>query len=109
PTSKINSTNVLLRAISDAFDGSGDGFLMNRIANLGGAEIDLEGAVYIDTQTRRRTAKRGQVDKGMILMLSSSSAQCQSATSSKNMIHSTQRQEMPLVLSTKLQLGSSQT
>ncbi|GFS39996.1 pectin lyase-like superfamily protein [Actinidia rufa] len=52
PTGKTDSTEAILRAISDAFDVAGgssssDGlFLMEGIVNLGGAHINLEGGTY---------------------------------------------------------------
>ncbi|KAI8524741.1 hypothetical protein RHMOL_Rhmol13G0172600 [Rhododendron molle] len=47
PTGKTDSTDALIGALSDAFNQElSDGFLMNGIVNLGGAEIDLEGGTY---------------------------------------------------------------
>lgn len=47
PTGKTDSTDALIGALSDAFNQDlSDGFLMNGIVNLGGAEIDLEGGTY---------------------------------------------------------------
>lgn len=50
PTGKIDSTEAILQAISDALEGPSDGFLMQGIANLGGAQINLEGGNYLIRQ-----------------------------------------------------------
>ena len=47
PKGEADSTESLLRALSDAFKGPSDGILMEGIANLGGARIDLEGGSYL--------------------------------------------------------------
>lgn len=47
PTGENDSTAALLQAISDAFKGPSDGVLIEGIANLGGARIDLEGGNYL--------------------------------------------------------------
>lgn len=47
PTGVADSTDALLAALSDAFKGPRDGMLMEGIANLGGARIDLEGGNYL--------------------------------------------------------------
>lgn len=61
PTGNTDSTAALLEAISDAFNKSpGDGFLMEGIVNLGGAEINLEGGTYsISRPLTFPTAGRG--------------------------------------------------
>ena len=41
PTGKTDSTDALLEAMSAAFRGPTQGFLMEGIANLGGPRIDL--------------------------------------------------------------------
>eukprot|EP00258_Populus_trichocarpa_P002877 XP_002303344.3 polygalacturonase QRT3 [Populus trichocarpa] len=46
PTGKLDSTEALLKAITDAFNGPSEGFLMKGIANLGGAYINLQGGNY---------------------------------------------------------------
>ncbi|KAJ6696044.1 POLYGALACTURONASE QRT3 [Salix koriyanagi] len=46
PTGKLDSTEALLEAIADAFNGPSEGFLMKGIANLGGAYINLQGGNY---------------------------------------------------------------
>lgn len=47
PTGKIDSTEALLRAISDAFQAPSDKVLMEGIIDLGGAEVYLEGGSYL--------------------------------------------------------------
>ncbi|KAL3616686.1 hypothetical protein CASFOL_039080 [Castilleja foliolosa] len=47
PTGKSDSTDAILRAISDALNGPGNGFLMDNIVNLGGARVDLDGGNYL--------------------------------------------------------------
>lgn len=47
PTGKTDSTDALLEAMSAAFDGPTEGFLMEGITNLGGARIDLQGGLYL--------------------------------------------------------------
>lgn len=47
PTGKTDSTDAILAAISDAVNGSGNGFLMKGIANLGGARVNLDGGIYL--------------------------------------------------------------
>lgn len=47
PTGVADSTEAILGALSDAFKGPSDGVLMEGIANLGGARIDLEGGSYL--------------------------------------------------------------
>ncbi|XP_075497841.1 LOW QUALITY PROTEIN: polygalacturonase QRT3-like [Primulina tabacum] len=47
PTGKVDSTNAIIAAISDALKLPGNGFLMNGIVNLGGARIDLDGGSYL--------------------------------------------------------------
>lgn len=46
PTGKTDSTEAIMRAISDAFQAKDGKVLMTGIANLGGAEIHLEGGSY---------------------------------------------------------------
>ncbi|KAL2524702.1 Polygalacturonase QRT3 [Abeliophyllum distichum] len=47
PTGKVDSTEALLGAISDALKGPSSGFLMQGIVNLGGAQINLQGGNYL--------------------------------------------------------------
>lgn len=46
PTGERDSTDALAEAIADAFRGPTEGFLIDGIANLGGAQISLEGGYY---------------------------------------------------------------
>ncbi|XP_004233267.1 polygalacturonase QRT3 [Solanum lycopersicum] len=50
PTGKLDSTQAILQAISDALEGPSNGFLMQGISNLGGAQINLEGGNYLISQ-----------------------------------------------------------
>ncbi|CAN4081795.1 unnamed protein product [Withania somnifera] len=50
PTGKLDSTQAILQAISDALQGPTNGFLMQGISNLGGAQINLEGGNYLISQ-----------------------------------------------------------
>lgn len=47
PTGQTDSTDAILRAISDALSAPGKGFLFNKIVNLGGARVDLDGGNYL--------------------------------------------------------------
>ncbi|CAA2998622.1 Hypothetical predicted protein [Olea europaea subsp. europaea] len=47
PTGKTDSTEALVKALSDALDGPTNGFLMEGILNLGGAKIELDGGNYL--------------------------------------------------------------
>lgn len=47
PTGQNDSTDPILRAITDALSGPGRGFLYEGIVNLGGARIDLDGGNYL--------------------------------------------------------------
>lgn len=53
PTGKSDSTEAILRALSDAVNGPREGVLMQGIANLGGAEIYLEGGNYLISKSLR--------------------------------------------------------
>lgn len=53
PSGKLDSTQAILQAISDALEGPSDGFLMQGISNLGGAQIYLEGGNYLISQPLR--------------------------------------------------------
>ncbi|XP_024989152.1 polygalacturonase QRT3 [Cynara cardunculus var. scolymus] len=46
PTGKTDSTDAILRAISDAVTEERDGLLMEGITNHGGVQINLEGGIY---------------------------------------------------------------
>uniref|UniRef100_A0A6N2K7A1 Rhamnogalacturonase A/B/Epimerase-like pectate lyase domain-containing protein n=1 Tax=Salix viminalis TaxID=40686 RepID=A0A6N2K7A1_SALVM len=56
PTGKLDSTEALLRAITDAFNGPSEGFLMKGIKNLGGAHINLQGGNYLISKPLRLPA-----------------------------------------------------
>lgn len=47
PTGNSDSTEALLAAIADATNGPSEGYLMEGISNLGGAQINLEGGNYM--------------------------------------------------------------
>ncbi|XP_038679798.1 polygalacturonase QRT3-like [Tripterygium wilfordii] len=53
PTGKTDSTEALMKAIAAAFGGPTEGFLMEGINNLGGAQINLEGGNYMITKPLR--------------------------------------------------------
>ncbi|PON88516.1 Pectate lyase superfamily protein [Trema orientale] len=53
PTGKADSTDAILEAMSAAFEGSSEGFLMEGIANLGGARLDLQGGHYLISRPLR--------------------------------------------------------
>ncbi|KAM1792337.1 hypothetical protein ACFX12_036201 [Malus domestica] len=53
PTGSRDSTDALAQAMSDAFRGPTEGFLIEGIANLGGAQIDLEGGLYLISRPLR--------------------------------------------------------
>lgn len=62
PTGKTDSTDAILRAISDAVSGDGVGFLMNGINNVGGVQISLEGGIYkISRPIKFPVAGRGNI------------------------------------------------
>lgn len=62
PTGKTDSTDAILKAISDAVSGDGDGFLMEGIRNLGGVRISLEGGIYkISRPIKLPVAGRGNM------------------------------------------------
>ena len=56
PTGKLDSTEALLEAITDAFNGPSEGFLMKGIKNLGGAHINLQGGNYLISKPLRLPA-----------------------------------------------------
>ncbi|XP_061984154.1 polygalacturonase QRT3-like [Populus nigra] len=56
PTGKVDSTEALLKAIADAFNGPSEGFLMKGITNLGGAHINLQGGNYLISKPLRLPA-----------------------------------------------------
>ena len=47
PTGRNDSTDAVLKAISDALNGPGRGVLFEGIVNLGGARVDLDGGNYL--------------------------------------------------------------
>ncbi|XP_013597828.1 PREDICTED: polygalacturonase QRT3 [Brassica oleracea var. oleracea] len=53
PTGKADSTNAILKAMEDAFDGPNHGVLMEGINDLGGARIDLQGGSYLISKPLR--------------------------------------------------------
>ncbi|EXB66980.1 hypothetical protein L484_004905 [Morus notabilis] len=53
PTGKTDSTDAIIAAMSAAFEGPKQGFLMEGIANLGGARIDLQGGHYLVSRPLR--------------------------------------------------------
>ncbi|KAK9152205.1 hypothetical protein Syun_010514 [Stephania yunnanensis] len=53
PTGQSDSTNAILRAISDAFQAPSNRVLIEGIVDLGGAEIHLEGGTYLISQPLR--------------------------------------------------------
>ena len=46
PTGKLDSSDALEQAISDAFQSPVEGHLMQGVANLGGAQLHLDGGTY---------------------------------------------------------------
>ncbi|KAJ0975918.1 hypothetical protein J5N97_017883 [Dioscorea zingiberensis] len=59
PTGKNDSTSALLRAIDDAFKSPGDRTLMPGIADLGGAELHLDGGSYLISSPIKLPASKG--------------------------------------------------
>lgn len=53
PTGKLDSTDAILKAMEDAFDGPNHGVLMQGINDLGGARIDLQGGSYLISRPLR--------------------------------------------------------
>ncbi|VVB12328.1 unnamed protein product [Arabis nemorensis] len=53
PTGKLDSTNAILKAMEDAFEGPNHGVLMEGINDLGGARIDLQGGSYLISRPLR--------------------------------------------------------
>lgn len=50
PTGNSDSTEALLAAIADAAKGPSEGYLMQGISDLGGAQVNLEGGNYLISQ-----------------------------------------------------------
>lgn len=50
PNGREDSTDAILKAITDALQGPSDGFLYHGIQNLGGARVDLDGGSYVVTR-----------------------------------------------------------
>lgn len=46
PTGRLDSTEALQQALSDAFRSQVDAHLMEGVADLGGAEVHLDGGTY---------------------------------------------------------------
>ncbi|CAK9141338.1 unnamed protein product [Ilex paraguariensis] len=62
PSGQTDSTEALLAAMSDALNGPSNGFLMEGIVNLGGAQVNLEGGTYIINRPLRfPVASRGNL------------------------------------------------
>lgn len=53
PTGNRDSTEAVAQAFADAFRGPSEGFLMEGISNLGGAQINLEGGQYLISKPLR--------------------------------------------------------
>ncbi|CAN6553635.1 unnamed protein product [Malus baccata var. baccata] len=53
PTASRDSSDALAQAMADAFRGPTEGFLIAGVANLGGAQIDLEGGHYMISRPLR--------------------------------------------------------
>ncbi|KAK4270647.1 hypothetical protein QN277_019426 [Acacia crassicarpa] len=53
PTGKLDSTDALLAAITDATNGHSEGSLIAGIANLGGAQLYLQGGNYLISRPLR--------------------------------------------------------
>ncbi|RDY08272.1 Polygalacturonase QRT3, partial [Mucuna pruriens] len=58
PTGNSDSTEALLAAIADAAKGPSEGYLMQGIRDLGGAQINLEGGNYLINRPLRLPAAR---------------------------------------------------
>ncbi|KAL3520342.1 hypothetical protein ACH5RR_018491 [Cinchona calisaya] len=61
PTGKTDSTDAILRAITDALQGPSIGLLINGVVNLGGAQINLEGGNYLISRPLQLSAGRGNL------------------------------------------------
>lgn len=61
PTGNKDSTIALLAAIAHATKGPSQGFLLDGIRDLGGAQIDLEGGKYLISQPLRLPAGVGNL------------------------------------------------
>lgn len=59
PTGKMDSTEAILRALSDAFTAFDNKVLMAGIADLGGVEVHLEGGTYNISNPLRLPASGG--------------------------------------------------
>ncbi|KAK1279844.1 Polygalacturonase QRT3 [Acorus gramineus] len=60
PTGKNDSTDALMRAISDAFRPPDEGrFLISGIVDLGGAQLDLDGGAYLLSRPLRLPSSGG--------------------------------------------------
>lgn len=56
PTGKEDSTEAILKAMAAALEGPTKGFLMEGIANFGGAQVDLQGGNYLVSRPLRLPA-----------------------------------------------------
>ncbi|KAK7859890.1 polygalacturonase qrt3 [Quercus suber] len=56
PTGKMDSTEAILKAISDAVQGPSEGSLIEGIQNLGGVQLSLEGGNYLISRPLRLPA-----------------------------------------------------
>lgn len=53
PTGKIDSTESLLRALSDVYGSASEGSLIDGVKNLGGAQINLDGGNFLISRPLR--------------------------------------------------------
>lgn len=53
PTGKIDSTESLLRALSDVYNSTSEGSLIDGVRNLGGAQINLDGGNFLISRPLR--------------------------------------------------------
>ncbi|CAA0823811.1 Polygalacturonase QRT3 [Striga hermonthica] len=58
PTGIQDSTEAILKAVSDALGGTGNGLLTDGIVNLGGARVDLDGGNYLISRPIRFPVSR---------------------------------------------------
>lgn len=56
PTGKMDSTEAILKAISDAVQRPSEGSLIEGIQNLGGVQLSLEGGNYLISRPLRLPA-----------------------------------------------------
>lgn len=53
PTGQVDSTEALLAAMADAANGGSEGWLMEGVRNVGGAQLHLQGGNYLITRPLR--------------------------------------------------------